>query len=143
MKKQQEQERRILAVIGDYDTSTRKAFQLWYKNLSANLTLPCETTGIEDFRWEEFYVFGPGNRAEYQRLRRDRPSYKDVFELLRVNVKSDSEWCLVPGELKARVRRKTDGKTFVLGLSELKATHKDSKDYQLLHDYSVWVANCR
>ena len=143
MKKQQEQGRRILAVIGDYDTNTRKAFHLWYKHLSANLTLPCETTGIEDFRWEEFYVFGPGNRAEYQRLQRDRPSYKDRFELLRVNVKSDSEWCLVPDELKARVRRKSDGKTFVLGLSELKATKKDSQNYQLLHDYGVWLANCR
>lgn len=143
MKERQEQDRRILAVIGGRDTSIRKAFQLWYKHLSANLTLPCETTGIEDFRWEEFYVLGPGNRAEYQRLRRDWPSYKDIFELLRVSVRSDSEWCLVPDELKARVRRKTDGKKFVLGLSELKATKKDSQNYQLLHDYSVWVANCR
>ena len=79
MSKWQEQEKRILAVIGDEDADPHEAMQLWYKHLTAHLTLPCEVTGIEDLQWEEFYVMGPGSRAEYQRLRRKRPSYRDVF----------------------------------------------------------------
>jgi hypothetical protein len=103
--------------------------------------LPCEVTGVEDFRWEEFYVFGPGSKREYQQLRQDQPSYRDVFEVLAIRMSTFSEWCLVPDELKAHVRRKADGRRFVLGLSELKTTDKRSTNYQLLHDYSVWLTN--
>jgi hypothetical protein len=86
--------------------------------------LPCEVTGIEDFQWEEFYVFGPGNKMEYQKLRMNRPSYQDVFELTALVVDSDSEWSMFSDDLKAHVRRKADGKKFILGLSELKATNE-------------------
>ena len=34
-------------------------------------------TGREDFPWEEKYVFGPGKKAEYERLKKTNPSYKD------------------------------------------------------------------
>ena len=49
--------------------------------------------------------------------------------------------CRYCRDLKAHVRRKTDGKKFILGLSELKATNEHSYDYQLLHDYAVWLVN--
>jgi hypothetical protein len=105
--------------------------------------LPCDVTGIEDFQWEEFFVLGPGNRADYKKLQQNRPSYRDIFELTSITLDSESEWCMVPDELKAHVHRKTDGKRFVLGLSELKATDKDSQNYQMLHDYTVWLVNYR
>jgi hypothetical protein len=113
------------------------------RHLVSHLSLPCEVTGIEDFQWEEFYVIGPGDKAEYDRLRRNRPSYRDVFQLMAIDCSGDSKWCLVADELKANVCRKSDGKRFVLGLSELKATERDSKNYQLLHDYAVWLVNYR
>src|SRR5688572_15751991 len=99
--------------------------------------MPFEVTGVEDFRWEEFYVFGPGSKREYQRLRQNQPSYRDVFDLVAIRMYSFSEWCLFPNELKAHVRRRTDGRRFVLGLSELKTPSKRSTNYQLLRDYAV------
>jgi hypothetical protein len=134
---------RILAAIGDVHVAADEAFRRWYRHLASRLLLPCDVTGIEDFQWEEFFVVGPGNRAEYRSLRQNQPSYRDVFELMSITLDSQSEWCMVPDELKAHVRRKTDGKRFVLGLSELKATNKDSQNYQMLHDYSVWLVNYR
>jgi hypothetical protein len=37
-------------------------------------------TGREDFPWEEKYVFGPGSRAEYEKLKKTHPSYTDEYE---------------------------------------------------------------
>jgi len=139
MKDWEEQEQRIIAVVGEADIARRKGFKLWHQHLTSSLSLPFEVTGVEDFRWEEFYVFGPGSKREYQRLRQNQPSYRDVFDLVAIRMYSFSEWCLVPDELKAHVRRKTDGRQFVLGLSELKTTIKGSKNYQLLRDYAVWL----
>lgn len=138
-----EEEQRIFAVIGDEDLDSGAAIHRWFRHLSSGLTLPCEVTGIEDFQWEEFYVLGPGDKAEYKRFQRNRPSYRDVFELTSISTDSDSEWCMFPDDLKANVRRKTDGKHFILGLSELKATVRGSQNYQMLHDYSVWLVNYR
>ena len=141
MRDREKQDRRIVAVVGDGDIARRKGFKLWHQHLTSKLSLPFEVTGVEDFRWEEFYVFGPGSKREYQRLRQNQPSYRDVFDLEAIRMYSFSEWCLVPDELKAHLRRKTDGKRFVMGLSELRATIKRSRNYQLLHDYAVWLAN--
>ena len=138
-----EQEQRILAAIGDVDVDADLAFRRWHSHLASRLMFPCDVTGIEDFQWEEFFVIGPGNRAEYRRLQQSQPSYRDVFELTSITLDSESEWCMVPDEVKAHVRRKTDGKRFILGLSELKATNKDSQNYQMLHDYAVWLVNYR
>jgi len=55
-----------------------------------------------------------------------------------------SEWMLFGGEdIAARVRRKSDGKEFYLGLAELKAIDKRSPNYQLLDDYAVFFTNYR
>ena len=39
------------------------------KHLKANLQLPCEVKGTEDFKWEEPYIFGPWSREEYAELK--------------------------------------------------------------------------
>ena len=51
--------------------------------------LPCldkkaVLTGREDFLWEEFYVFGPGDKDEYEMLKKKRASYTDEFELIDI-----------------------------------------------------------
>jgi hypothetical protein len=99
--------------------------------------------GYRRFSVEEFYVVGPGDKTEYQNLRRILPSYRDIFELTAIDLTSDSQWCMFHDELKAHVRRKTDGKEFILGLSELKARNKGAQEYQFLHDSSVWLVNYR
>jgi len=56
----------------------------------------------------------------------------------------ESQWAMCfEDDIGAYVRRISDGKKFLLGLSELKATDKKSKSYQLLDDYSVWFVNDR
>jgi len=139
------QDKRIMKIIGDPEEADfDESIDTFYKYLKANLSLPCEVTGIEDFQWEEYYVIGPGNKAEYERLKKNNPSYRDRYELLKIIREADSEWAMCgEDDLGARVLRISDKKEFVLGLSELKATDKKSKNYELLDDYSVWFVNSR
>ncbi len=145
MSKRDAQDERIHAILpeggsGSFGDSVEK----FYRHLTESLQLPCDVTGIEDFRWEEYYVLGPGDRKEYERLRKTQPSYQDTLELLAIEWDLFSEWMLFHGEdLAGRVRRKSDGKEFHLGLAEIKAVDKHSLNYQLLDDYSVWFVNNR
>ncbi len=139
------QDLRIEAIIGDDDEiSFDDCVDILYNHLKASLQLPCDVTGIEDFRWEERYVIGPGNPKEYERLRKNQPSYKDIFELLSIERDATSEWMMYGDEdVTGLVRRKSDGKEFYLGLAEIKAIDKKSVNYQLLDDYAVWFVNNR
>lgn len=139
------QDIRIEAIIGDDDEiSFDDCVDKFYNHFKASLQLPCDVTGIEAFRWEDRYVIGPGNPKEYERLRKNQPSYKDIFELLSIERDMISEWMLYGGEdLACQVRRKSDGKKFYLGLAEIKALDKKSVNYQLLDDYAVWFVNNR
>ena len=121
-----------------------KVIKIFYEYLKSNLQLPCKVTGIEDFRWEEIYVFGPGDEEEYNHLKKTQPSYTDQYELLEIDCEAKSGWMLCWEEdIGADVRRISDSKKFMLGLSELKAIDKKSKNYQLLDDYAVWFVNSR
>lgn len=145
MSKLDAQESRIRTILGNAeDLDFDGAVGVFFDHLQRSLDLPCEVTGIEDFRWEEFYVFGPGDRQEYAQLKQTQPSYEDRFELLAIEKDAVSEWMLFAGEdIAAYVRRKSDGKEFYLGLSELEAADKRSQNYQLLDDYSVFFVNNR
>lgn len=140
------QDTRIEAIIGDENESSNfgDAVEKFYDHLARFLQFPCDVTGIEDFRWEERYVFGAGDSKEYQKLRKIQPSYQDTFVLLAIEKDTYSEWMLFHGEdLTGYVRRKSDGKEFYLGLAEIEVVDKKSKNYQLLNDYSVWFVNNR
>ena len=117
---------------------------IFHDHLESSLQLPCDVTGTEDFRWEEYYVVGPGNPKEHEKLRQNQPSYEDTFELLALEPGVVSEWMMFRDEEAAgRVRRKSDGTEFYLGLAEIEAVDKKSKNYQLLNDYAVWFVNNR
>ena len=137
--------KRIEAIVGDGETVTfEDQVTAFYEHLLRSLKLPCEVTGIEDFRWEERYVIGNASRAEYERLKKHQPSYRDRYELLAIENGIFSEWMLFPsGDIGARVKRKSDGKEFYLGLSELKAVDGKSGNGKLLHDFSVFFVNSR
>jgi hypothetical protein len=145
MKSEDIQDNRIRAILGDEEEPvSEEAVKRFYEHLKKNLQLPCEVTGIEDFRWEEAYVIGPGNEEEYKRLKKIQPSYKDRYDLLEIDPDAVSEWILFAGEdIGALVRRKSDGRRFCLGLAELEATDRKSANYQLLDDYAVWFVNNR
>ena len=139
------QDARIEEIVGDdEDSSFEDCVDKFHRHLTKSLKLPCDVTGIEDFGWEEYYVIGPGDRKEYAQLRQNQPSFQDTFELLAIEPDAESEWMMFGGEdLAAHVRRKSDGKEFLLGLAELEAVDRKAKNYQLLHDYAVWFVNSR
>lgn len=143
--KKDAQEERVGAILGEQaDLDFDEAVGVFYEYLKTHLSLPCEVTGIEDFDWEEFYVFGPGSQREYDQLRKTQPSFRDRYTLLEIGRDADSEWMLFPGEdIAAHVCRLADGKEFYLGLAELKVTDRKSENHQLLDDYSVWFVDNR
>jgi len=112
--------------------------------LKKELEFPVDVTGIEDFDWEEYYYFGPGDPDEYEELKNTQPSFKDVYSLIEITREGWSEWAICKGDdIYAHVVRKHDQKKFVLGLSELKIQNEKDCSYQLLDDYSTFFWNYR
>lgn len=105
----------------------------YFKYLKQNIEFPCLVTGIEEFEWEEHYTIGPGSEKEYQKLKKKKPSYTDVFNLLKL----DDRLNLESGVL-AELERTTDSQKFTLPLAELEAVMEDSENAELLEDYSMW-----
>ena len=114
----EEQEKRIGEIIGfDSDGElldvTDETLIIYGEYLEKNLELPCYLTGIEDFSWEERYIFGYGSKKEHEELRKTRASYLDTFKLIKLITDLDM-W----SEIGAYVQRMEDGKKFELSLSE-------------------------
>lgn len=131
--------RRIREILGAASLKvTEQNLEKYLSHLKAHLTLPCQLTGIEDFPWEERYVFGYGSQQEYAELKKTRASYRDKFELL-----SFEERPYAHDGILVQVRRISDGRRFKLPLADLEATSKKSPNYQLLDDYAVWFVNFR
>lgn len=131
-------EQRIAKVLGVREVpdvnevSLRKYRRFILEKLDKNTVL----IGREDFPWEEKYVFGPGDPAEYARLKKTHPSYKDEFKLTGISQESADE-----SDLVAQVQRLSDKKQFQVGLSWLTTQDTESKDFQTLDDFATWVAN--
>jgi hypothetical protein len=137
--------KRIKAIVGEDEKMTLDvAIETFYRYLLRSLELPCEVTGMEDFHWEEGYVLWGANPKEYERLKKDRPSFRDRFDLLAIQNGVISEWMMFAGDdIGAHVKRKSDGKEFWLGLAELKCVGKKSKNTQLIGDFGVFLVNSR
>jgi hypothetical protein len=132
-----EQDERIEKILGRFDTEVSEESVLKFMDfLKKNINFPCQLTGIEDFPWEEYYVLGPGNKKTYEKLKKKQPSYTDIFNLISFENDLDEN-----NGILVKVERLSDKKKFVLPLADLEATHTNSKNYQLLDDYSVWHVN--
>ncbi len=143
----EEQEQRIGVIVGfdeegeilDVNDHTLATYRHY---LQQNLEFPCYVTGIEDlgcFGWEEYYTFGHGSKKEHERLRKTRPSYRDTYEFLGFEDRIQDGFY----GLLVNVKRTSDKKKFCLPLSDLKGTSENTKNDQLLDDYSVWFVNWR
>ena len=128
----------ILLDVDDIPEVSRESLERYFAHLKSSLKLPCYLTGIEDFPWEERYVFGYGSEAEYEKLKKKQPSYTDKFNLLNLDEEINEDYGLL-----VVVERISDNKKFTLPLADLKAIDEHSKNYQLLDDYSVWFVNNR
>ena len=119
---------------------TPKTLKVYFNYLLKHLSLPCILTGIESigyFGWEERFEFGYGSKKDYERLREERGSLNDNYELATLgNARLDRDSGIV-----VVVNRLPKRKRFEIPLSELKAEDKASDNYELLDDYSVWFVN--
>jgi len=137
------QDQRIADIFGTQEVPdvTTETLARYLACLKQHLVFPCQLTGIEDlgcFAWEEYYTFGPGSKKEYEQLKKKRASYTDTYELLSFDDEVDED-----DGILVHVRRLSDKKKFTLTLSDLQATDEQSKNYQLLDDFSVWFVNWR
>jgi hypothetical protein len=118
---------------------SNETLEIYCKYIRKNLTLPCSLTGIESmgyFSWEERYLFGYGDKKEYENIRKREGSYKDNYELRKFISEVIDDW-----DILVKVIRKNDKKKFEIPLSELEVIDKKSPDYQLLNDYTIWRVN--
>ena len=132
-------EKRIMAILGQKDIDdifrSDENLQVYLEYLKNHVAPPCLVTGIEDFPWEEKYVFGYGDEEEYEELKKTNPFYKDTFTLMEFELIPELE------RIFATIERVTDKKQFSLPLEDLEAKSKKSPNYQLLEDYSYWYVN--
>jgi hypothetical protein len=140
MPKLDKQDQRIAPIFGTPDVPevATETLEHYLDHLQQHLALPCQLTGIEDFDWEEYYVIGPGSKAEHERLRKTRPSSMDTYELLSFEEDIDPDEGIL-----VHVCRVSNKKKFLLLLANLEATQQESPQYQLLDDYAVWFVNWR
>ena len=131
------QHNRIDEILGEVNLNVSdESLEVYRSYLQKHIQLPCELTGIEDFRWEEFYILGLGDKKEYEELKKTRPSYQDVYTFISFDDQIEDVYGLM-----VKVTRISDRKQFVLPLADLKATDKKSPNYQLIDDYAVWHVN--
>ena len=90
-----QQEQRIFAILGMKEEDgffvSEENSRTYQSYLKINLEFPCLLKGMEDFHWEEKYVFGYGDKREYEELRKTQPSYKDTFKLIEFEELSSGE----------------------------------------------------
>lgn len=131
------QEARYEQILGEDNLKVSdESLKLFRTYIQKHIVKPCELTGIEDFRWEEYYILGPGDKQEYEEQKKSRPSYTDIFTYMHLDDLIDETEGLM-----ICVKRISDKKEFVIPLSDLKVTDKESPNYQLIDDYSVWKVN--
>ena len=106
--------------------------QKYYNYLNKHIKKPLLLTGHEVFPSEERFFFGQGG---YDEFKKDNAVSSDTFSLQKIIFDQRYE------ELIAHVRRMSDRKLFHIPLSYLEATQKKSKNYRLLNEYTVWIAN--
>ena len=67
-------DKRIHAILGDDSKRTIRNAERYRSYLLEHLALPILVTGMEDFPWEEPYVFGGWDQREYEELKKTNPS---------------------------------------------------------------------
>ncbi len=133
------EERRIATILPGNELSvTEENQKLYFDYLQKNLQKPILLTGAEDFPWEEKYLLGGWSKKEYEKLKKTQPSYTDTFEFIELSEEIDEMYGII-----AKVKRSTDKKQFMLPLWDLKCVDRNSKNYELISDYSSWMTNYR
>jgi hypothetical protein len=130
---------RIIEIIEDETLEVNaETLTLYLEFLNENLTKPCGLKALDMFGWEERFIMqGEGNSPEYNALRKNQPSSKDTFFLIKLSLFSEET------DLMAQVRRKKDNKIFSILLSLLESSNEseDCPNGLYLSDFSSWIVN--
>ena len=130
---------RIEAILGEDNLNVSDVSLKVYRSyLQEHIVMPCELTGSDDFGWEEYFILGPGDKKQYEELKKTRPSYRDIYEFMSFDDLIDGM-----AGLMVRVKRISDSKQFVLPLADLESTDEESLNYKLIDDYAYWYVNYR
>ena len=79
-----DQDKRIREILGkDCECNIQNVLK-YFVYLKTTIRYPCRLTGMEDFPWEEPYVLGGWDKKEYEKLKKDNPSYTDEYELVEL-----------------------------------------------------------
>jgi len=133
------EEERINEILNTEDVSVNEDnLNRYFNFLKINLKKPCILTGMEDFDWEEPYIFGGWSKKEYEKLKKTNPSYTDKFEFIRI-VEEYDDW----KGIYVSVKRISDEKKFTIPLWDLKVIDSADSNYQIVSDYSSWMTNYR
>ena len=99
--------------------------------LKARIKPPYKLTGNGEFDWEEDYVTGGKSKKEYEKLKKQQPSYTDTFSLV--------QFCDVGTEgIMVKVERTSDRRQFILPLIDLDVTPEDPEHFELIDNYLLW-----
>ncbi len=130
------QDERIETVLGTDDIAvSRKLLNVYDEFLRKNLKLPCRLTGGCSFEWEDKYILGYGDDNEYNKMRKQKASHLDHYDLSGfVGVKRSLG-------VVVSVKRVSDNKNFELPLADLEIVDKQAENYQIVDDYGVWFTN--
>jgi hypothetical protein len=129
-------DKRIQNVLGENRKRNKQNATRYLDYLRQTIEFPCRLTGTEDFPWEEPYVMGGWDEDEYEELKKENPSYTDVFELVELLEPDSNHYDII-----AKIKRVTDLKNFEVGLSWIECLNSDDVNYQLIKDYAVWHIN--
>lgn len=110
-----------------------QSIQHYGEYLQAALTHAVKLKGDEPFPWEEYYVFGSGDKAEHDALRKEQPSYLDSFQLKSVCEEVDE----LTG-VQIVVNRLSDDAEFTLPLIDVAVDTEFAKSQQIIEDYQYW-----
>ena len=139
MAQHDEREQRLEKILGpDNLTVSLESLTIYRDYLRKHIEMPCIMTGIEGFPWEDNYVFGYANEAEYENLKKDQPSPADIYELKRFEDLLDEKTGIL-----VKIKRVKDNRRFVIDLAWLKAADESSGNHALLDDYSAWFHSNR
>lgn len=134
----EEFEKRIKAILGPEELAvSENTLKTYLEFIKKNVRLPCPVQASQEFEWEEYYLYGPGSKKEYEKLKKVKPSHTDPFAIIGFedNIESEEDGILV------EVQRLTDKKKFTLNLYDLEAVDEESASAELLNDYAVWFVN--
>ena len=132
-----DEENRISEILKATDESVNKEnLTKFFKHLKKNLPKGSLVTGVEDFSWEEPYVFGKWDENEYEELKITNPSYTDHFKLIKLIDKFEGRQGIM-----VEVERISDKKKFELPLWDLELVDEEAPEFLLITDYSSWMTN--